>query len=77
MIEGHVGARRAPLLQRARASKNVKNLSQPKDVLKFREKQAAFFEANVLITDKPKSIHSCAKSVGTLLQIDSTPRCPY
>ena len=42
-------------LQRARASKNVKNLSQPKDVLKFRETQAAFFEANVLVTDKPKS----------------------
>ena len=41
----------ADVLQRARASKNVKNLSQPADVLKFREKQAAFFEANVLITD--------------------------
>ena len=42
-------------LQRARASKNVKILSQPSDVLKFREKQAAFFEANVLITGEPKS----------------------
>ena len=56
-------------VQRARASKNVKNLSQPADVLKFREKQAAFFEANVLITDEPKSDPRMREVYRSLLQI--------
>ena len=64
-----------PWLQRARVSKNVKNLSQPADVLKIREKQAAFFEANVLITDKPKSYPRMREVCRSLLQIGCTPRC--
>ena len=60
-------------LQRARASKNVKNFSQPADVLKIREKQAAFFEANVnvLITDRPRSFPR-VREVFRLLQICCT-----
>ena len=50
-------------VQRARASKNVKNLSQPADVLKFREEPAAFFEANVLITAEVGSTHARSLSV--------------
>ena len=62
-------------LQRARASKHVKNLSQPADVLKIREKQAAFFEANVLITDKPKLYPRMREVCRSLLQIGCTPPC--
>ena len=54
------------VVQRARASKNVKNFSQPADVLKIRKKQAAFFEANVLITDKPRS-YPRARSVSLIV----------
>ena len=58
-------------LQRARASKNGKNFSQPADVLKIRKKQAAFFEANVLITDRPRSFPR-VREVFRLLQIGCT-----
>ena len=59
-------------IQRARASKNVKNFSQPADVLKIRKKQAAFFEANAIITDMPRSFPRVREVFRSLLQIGCT-----
>ena len=52
-----------PLLQRARASKNVKIWSQPGNVLKLGKKQTTFFEAHGLIPNEPAVVSTRAQSV--------------